>query len=461
LKPRSTEPLAGPDAFAETPEQWQKRLEILRRQVQNYNRDNKYTFVAAPEGLEALRTNQTADALLAALRDRVRRCEERGTSSTPEERAVFWLACQLRGLMSVVTEPQRIAAVMHTALDVITDRGYRHALQCRLARVAVSREDLDAAETWLALCDPVSTILDLDSDYRVTRAMTSGGRGDWARVLALVGADEWAVPYEPASVVLLGGLRVAAFEQLGRGFEAEETMRRVIEIAPSATARDLYRKMFAASPVFDGALRAWKRAEPGEFNVEGEDGIDVVPGASPNAGWLAASVVVALLGLGLLGLGIYLLGQYRVEHGYKPTQATLVSVTSKSVGSSSKKASIRVYVQYRYLVDGTPHQGGRIETDQPYFSYSSDRSAARKIAELNSRKSFTVYYDPKRPGRAIMVRQSAGFHVVPFVFTGISWVLALILLRIFWVKRRQYAQKVEAAEKAEAQEDAMAGGGAA
>lgn len=463
LKPRSSEPLAEPDAFEETTEQWQKRLAILRRQAENYNRDNKYTFLTAPEGLESLRTNQTVDGLLAALRDQVGRIEERGTSSAPAERAVFWLACQLRGLMSVATEPQRIAAVMHTALDVINDRGFRHALQTRLARIAVSHEDFDAAESWLDLCDPVSTILDLDSDYRITRAMACGGRGDWTRVLDLVGDNEWAVPYEPASVALIGSLRVAALEELGRGFEAEETIKKVISMSPGAKPRDLYHKIFSSYALFDAANRAWKRSEPEQFGVVGEGGgddIDFVPGASPNVGFAVGALTSFLLGLGLMGLGFYFLGQYRKEHSYKSTQGTLVDVSSKSVGSG-KKAKIRVYVQYRFKVGDQVHQGTLIETGQSYYSYSSDRSAAQKIAELKRQKSLPVYYDPKKPDRAILERQNAALHMVPFVITGIVWVVALFLLRVFFVKRREYKKIVEAAEKAEAEADAAQGSGGA
>ncbi len=452
IKPRTLEPLAELDAFAETPEQWANRLAILRRQLQSYNRDNKYTFVSAPEGLEPLEKSADANELLVAFRGFVTQCEERGTSSGPQERALFWLASRLRSIMSVSTEPQRVAAIMHTALDVVTDRGFKHGLYCRLVRVNVSLADFDAAEAWLALCDPVSTILDLDSDYRIARAMVSGGRGDWARVLTLVGEDEWAVPYEPAAVALLCALRVSALEKLGRGFEAEEAMTKAIELTPGGNTKDLFSKMFETATVFEGALAAFKRVEPEHFGgaAQGDNDIDIVPGASPNAGYAVGALVNVLFGLAMMGLGVYFLGQYSAEHSWKSTRGTVVNVSSRSVGSG-KKAKIRVYVQYRFEVDGKPYDGKYIETGQTYYSYGSDRSASHRIATLRKHPRVKVYYDPKKPEKAILERQNAAFHMVPFVVMGMAWVVALILLWVFWRKRRAYKEKLAAAAKEEAE----------
>jgi hypothetical protein len=80
-----------------------------------------------------------------------------------------WLATTIADRHAEAGEPLRARAALETALDLLPDAGHRHILRCQLAVLAAREGELQAAEAWLAECDPAPEVLALDTEYRLAR----------------------------------------------------------------------------------------------------------------------------------------------------------------------------------------------------------------------------------------------------------------------------------------------------
>lgn len=95
-----------------------------------------------------------------------------------------------------------------------------------LAQQAAKGGEVEAAEQWLELCDPRSSDLDMDSSYRLARAIVETARGDWFKVLDTLGTVHGAVPVYDMWDLLASALRIHALEMTGRTAQAQQEAMR-------------------------------------------------------------------------------------------------------------------------------------------------------------------------------------------------------------------------------------------
>jgi hypothetical protein len=204
------------------------RLVSLQAQAARYDYDGDYCYFHAPDGLDYLAAMDETDesffpTALAAFKLALDRCEA-DPGRMESERRVFWVARKLKNSCVQRDEPLRAKAAVETALDQVTDPGYRQLLTCILADALRTEGNLEACEALLEQCDPRPPLLDLDTEYRTSLGMVLASRGRWPEVLALVGERRGMIPYEPSSVAVFHSLRVVALESLRRSREAADEM---------------------------------------------------------------------------------------------------------------------------------------------------------------------------------------------------------------------------------------------
>lgn len=120
----------------------------------------------------------------------------------------------------------RQRALLEGALDVVSLPRHRQIMRGYLCRAAVRAGDIQAAEAWLAPCDVTSDDLQTDSAYRFSRAFLDTARGDFQRVLQILGQNPEEVPIEDACDEVCAVFRANAWEKLGRPDVAAGLLRR-------------------------------------------------------------------------------------------------------------------------------------------------------------------------------------------------------------------------------------------
>jgi len=118
--------------------------------------------------------------------------------------------------------------------------------------------------------------------------------------------------------------------------------------------------------------------------------------------------------------------------------------SSSPVGTPQHRSGpTRLYladVQYTYAVDGVEYTGDRVE----FGDYSSSNALrASKIAKTYRVGSdVTVYYDPSRPSRAVLVPGKATLFAKAGVAIGAVFLLIGILFGLFiWASFRQRTRR--------------------
>jgi hypothetical protein len=111
-----------------------------------------------------------------------------------------------------------------SALGLLVDPKYRQRIRCKLAASTARAQDLEAAERWLAPCDPRPDDLLSDNEYRSARTMLAFRRGRFAEILELLGSDPGDIPVHRSMVMMLGVMRAHAHEQLGHLDAAAEQL---------------------------------------------------------------------------------------------------------------------------------------------------------------------------------------------------------------------------------------------
>lgn len=115
-------------------------------------------------GLSPLRRSE-AEASWQALR--------RAVAAAPHDLsaadALSMLTIALVGLPD--EDPARARARLESAREILTMPRHRDGLACSMARIAARAGAIDDAESWLALVDPESDVLEIDSGARFARAL--------------------------------------------------------------------------------------------------------------------------------------------------------------------------------------------------------------------------------------------------------------------------------------------------
>jgi len=168
----------------------------------------------------------------------------------------------------------RQRSLLEGALDVVTLPRHRQVIRGFLARAAVIAGDLEAAEAWLKPCDALSDDLSMDSEWRFSRAFIDTAKGDFQRVLTVLGRGPNDVPIEDASEDVCTVLRANACERMGQvdvavtllrdrfgtSGDSRQTIQRVIQSYPDwqlcAQSHPLAAAAFAATAGAEAASRS-------------------------------------------------------------------------------------------------------------------------------------------------------------------------------------------------------------
>ena len=338
-----------------------------------------------------------------------------GASFGSQER-LYFLTLLLYGHYSK-TDEARTRAMLETVLDLLPASRHRQVTRGMLARLAAKGGDLTAAEAWLAPMNPASDDIYEDSAYRLTMAYVATAKGDYQRVLAVLGHREGDVPIADGQDEVCALLRANAHERLGRIDDALALVRQVVgvagehlalcdriieasqslrlcqhsyptvraEVAPRAAARRkrggggrlLFRLPFVAAPFVFLVLAL--TADPAATTDDG------MPMRSFwllfAAGWGVAPIifgVIAVFGVRARRLR---------EHGL-PGVATIVSVQ----GTGTR-------------VNGQPliklHLSVRVGDRPAYEANKSQVVPGAQLAQFQPGVSLRVKVDPKKPTRLV------------------------------------------------------------
>jgi hypothetical protein len=243
-----------------------QRLAILRVQAQTYDpSSNPYAFFRAPPGLEGLAMKvmakgysdrDTALTVQSALGKAVTEVE-RAPRDPAAQRRCFWLARLASQCWSAQDEFLRQRAALETASEVLTDHGHRYILRCELSKAARAMGELASAEAWLAQCEPDSSLIDLDNEYRLAAAGLALARQEWGQALAYVGPTGADVPFEPSSQLAATMARAAALEGAGNRSAAETELKEAI----TAHGRKSVQSSLEVNDAVARAQETWSRLQ--------------------------------------------------------------------------------------------------------------------------------------------------------------------------------------------------------
>jgi hypothetical protein len=450
----------GVDPALDAAAQAAVRLEALQEQAEHYSASNPYATIEAPEGLEYLSEADAASPGLALQAQQsflaaLKRLDRGGDPL--KERTVYWLARALERLIGRA-DPARARAALQAAEQALTDPGYKHLLRCSLADQACAADDPQGAAAWLALCDATPWLLEPDSAYRLSQAALAARRVSWDMVLERVGDPAGQFPCDPASVGRMRALRNEALEHLGRPPDAGDATEASRDVDANAAdhqprmppalmaaykeaaqaAQSAYREALAASehdpseetlppPGFVGPPR------PGG-DSDHESAEDQEP-AGPH--WSALLVAIPLL-----ALGTYLTVKRGAEvskaaatNAWKPTRGMVIKASVEAETSGSGKDQTTDFypsVKYTYEIDGKRFTGHRVTWMQTDSEYSSTAKAKAQLAKYPVGKAVTVYYNPEKPGEAVLKRGS-GSGSLDYLLLGVAVVLVSLFLGVVWL----------------------------
>lgn len=182
-------------------------------------------------------------------------------------------------------------AFYESAVEVMNIPRHRQLILGQMSRTAARRGDLQAAESWLALCDPAPDDLDMDSTYRASRALLDTMKGNWNEVIRVLGSGTDDVPIADFMDVFCGVLRANAWERLGR-----------VDVAVQLLDRELRRGTSTVASMI-GRLPLCEQSYPQAVAAHDAASADKVAASSGgNIGGVLMFVAVpqALIGMGLL-----------------------------------------------------------------------------------------------------------------------------------------------------------------
>lgn len=215
LMPRDDNPLAG--VHSAGPANEQERFARLRAQ------DGKSSM--PPEDIAGL--FQQGDLVEWKVDEAVQiwqdtRRELRAAPSPAAGERLMFLTMALSNHFSTKNDHARQRALFESGLDVASLPRHKQMLRAYLSRLAARQGDLQAAEQWLAPCDPQSDDLEMDSAWRLSRAFIDTARGDFQSVLAVLGRGLQDVPIMDSMEPLCILIRANALERVGEVATAAE-----------------------------------------------------------------------------------------------------------------------------------------------------------------------------------------------------------------------------------------------
>lgn len=211
IKVRLEEPVEPIMAAQETIDE-ARRIEMLRKQVNNE--------ISIPWSLKSLLNEnseipewkiQEAQAIWQGARAQLEKAMDFDQAET------FWvLTYKLAEYFESQKKTAFVRGIYERALDVLTLPRHRQIIRGFLSRQAALTGDLASAEKWLAPCNPRSTDLHSDTEYRFSRACIDTVKEDWHAVLEVLGRSHHEVPTMALNLIPITVLRANALEKLGQ-----------------------------------------------------------------------------------------------------------------------------------------------------------------------------------------------------------------------------------------------------
>jgi DNA-directed RNA polymerase subunit RPC12/RpoP len=188
-----------------------QRLDLLRAQADK-------PFLPPPELRYLMHGGQLSpDQVDAALQEWQKARSQMTTGATPAAaEGLYFLTLLLDQYYGLKNDREHERGLLETASELLTDPRYVQEIRGIMARRAADAGELDAAEKWLAPCDPRPTDLPMDSAYRVSRAYIAVRRGQWDDVLKLLGETAQEIPIADQYAAVCAVWRANAMEKLGR-----------------------------------------------------------------------------------------------------------------------------------------------------------------------------------------------------------------------------------------------------
>lgn len=153
------------------------------------------------------------------------RKEVLATGSPEAAERLYFLTIVANNHYSLQGAHEQRRALLETSLDVLYLPRHKQVLRCMLATAAAKDRDLQAAEQWLAPCDPRAADLESDSAYRHARAFIDTFRGNFRAVIEILGHRDDDIPIIDARDAVCAVLRANALEKLGDPAAAIEALR--------------------------------------------------------------------------------------------------------------------------------------------------------------------------------------------------------------------------------------------
>jgi hypothetical protein len=221
-----------------------------------------------------------------------RRASAGGADFEAAERLVY-LTMVLSNHYAGASDQMRQRAMLESALDALTLPRHQQIVRGYLARSAARVGELDAAEAWLAPCDPRSDDLQMDSAWRLSRAFIDTARGDWRAAIEALGPPE--APVTPEAATLMALLRANAWERSGDMGRAVQQVQALLD--SGAGVRIAVAKIIPLYEDWQLCARSYPEASRAYRQVAGERaGARTAGGAGGILFWVGALLVVIALG---------------------------------------------------------------------------------------------------------------------------------------------------------------------
>ncbi|WP_319522566.1 DUF3137 domain-containing protein [uncultured Desulfosarcina sp.] len=155
---------------------------------------------------------------------------------------------------------------------------------------------------------------------------------------------------------------------------------------------------------------------------------------SPNIERLAGAVLFLAIGI---VIAVVSYNGYRTSLASKSwpsvtgniVQSEIEKQTSTSGEGANKKTTVKEYpkIAYQYNIDGKTYKSGKI-------SFGSTGNAKKVVSRYPQGKTVPVYYNPDKPGQAVLVPGNPEFNYVPYFF-AVFFILFGLALFTHWRKK--------------------------
>ncbi len=172
-----------------------------------------------PAGLADAKINEAFHVYQATRKEVV------ATHSAEAAERLYFLSLMLNTHLTTTKDDARRRALLETTLETVFLPRHIQVIRCMLATASAKERDLSSADKWLEPCDPRSDDIEADSSYRIAHAFVATVRGDFQKVLHMLGPQDEAYPFADAWDPTSAVLRANALERMGQHDAAVQALR--------------------------------------------------------------------------------------------------------------------------------------------------------------------------------------------------------------------------------------------